>query len=341
MNIILAMLMIGVLVFVHELGHFVMAKRAGITVNEFSIGMGPKLLAKEKNGTFYSLRLLPIGGYCAMAGAGYDDPDAPVDANGFNTKTLKERFSVIFAGPFMNFVLAIVLFAVAYMYFGAPAENAYIGYVSEDSPAYVGGLAEGDTILEINGTTISSWTDMSTQIQANANIEMSVIIERDGVEEEIFITPYIPDGSATAIIGVTQGLVKLSLTQAVKYGFIYTYDFTKELIVIIFEMFTGQTAVDLSGPVGIVNVVDQVAETGYMQLFLLAGILSVNLGVMNLIPLPALDGGRLTFMLIELVRGKPVSQEKEAMVNFIGIIFLFGLMIFVTYKDIVELFTGQ
>lgn len=418
MQTILAFILIfGGLVFFHELGHLIFAKRAGILCREFAIGFGPKIFTVKKNETVYTIRLLPLGGFVRMAGEdvesvelkpgfrigvmfnenqeinkiivtnkdkfpeariieveeadldhqliirGYEDGNdeiiqtykvhpkavmiedglelqiAPYDRQ-FSSKTLPQRAMAIFAGPMMNFVLAAVLFMIIGIAQGVVVDEPKLGKLTEDGPAISSGLREGDTVQSINGEKVDSWSDIQSTIQENANNDLAFKVERGGQEQEITVTPKLVEDSAgkRGIIGVYAPTEK-SFLKAIGYGFTETYVWTKQIFIVLGDLITGGFSVDqLSGPVGIYVSTEEVAKSGIFYLLKWAGVLSINLGIMNLLPLPALDGGRLLFFAIEAVRGKPIDKQKEGMVHFIGFALLMLLMIVVTWNDIQRFF---
>jgi regulator of sigma E protease len=416
-TVIAFIVIFGALVFFHELGHFVFAKRAGILCREFAIGFGPKVFSYKKGETTYNIRLLPIGGYVRMAGEdpeiveikpGYrvgllfnkeekvtkiilnnkekfpncriveveqadierdlvikgfpeDDQDnlsifkidskavivengvetqiAPIDRQ-FGSKTLGQRTMAIFAGPMMNFVLAIVVFMIIALLQGVATNEPKLGELTPDGAAKAAGLHKDDIVQSINGAEISSWSDVVEVIRKNPNKKLDFSITRDGKEKDIEVTPIekTVDGKKIGLIGVYSPVEK-SPVQAVKSGFTETYFWTKQIFVMLGKLVTGQFSINaLSGPVGIYVSTDEVAKSGIYYLMKWAGILSINLGIMNLLPIPALDGGRLMFFAVEAVRGKPVDRQKEGMVHFIGFALLMLLMLVVTWNDIQRFF---
>ncbi len=418
MQTILAFILIfGGLVFFHELGHLIFAKRAGILCREFAIGFGPKIFTITKNETVYTIRLLPLGGYVRMAGEdaesvelkpgyrigiicneneavdkiivtnkdkypearmieveeadldhkliirGYEEGEedtlktfkvnpkaiivedglelqiAPYDRQ-FSSKTVGQRAMAIFAGPMMNFILAAVLFMIIGMVQGVVVNDPVLGKLTEDGPAITSGLKEGDVVQSINGQEMESWEEIQKTIQQNANNELNVVVERDGATKEITVTPKLVEDAAgkRGIIGVYAPTEK-SFVKAVGHGFTETYMWTKQIFIILGDLVTGGFDIDqLSGPVGIYVSTEEVAKSGIIYLLKWAGVLSINLGIMNLLPLPALDGGRLLFIAIEAVRGKPIDKQKEGIVHFIGFALLMLLMIVVTWNDIQRFF---
>lgn len=269
---------------------------------------------------------------------------APFDRQ-FASKTVGQRAMQLFAGPLMNFVLAIALFIILGLIHGTPAEKAIIADVKEDSPAHTAGFQAQDEIVEINGAAITTWKAFTSIVREHPNKPLEMVVVRNGETVNLEVTPEPQetidiDGSEITIgqIGVYQGVEK-SFIKTFKYGFIQTYETTKLILKSLFMLITGQVSIDmLAGPVGIYDATDQVVKTGFVNFIMWTAMLSVNLGIINLVPLPALDGGRLLFVGIEAVRGKPVDPQKEGLVHFIGFALLMLLMIVVTWNDIQRLF---
>lgn len=416
-TIVAFIVIFGSLVFFHELGHLVFAKRAGILCREFAIGFGPKVFTYKKNETVYTIRLLPLGGYVRMAGEDAENPelkpgyrvgllfnseeivtkivldnkdkypdlrvieveaadlehkliiqgyeegeedtlqtfkiveDAVVVSEGvenqiapferqFNSKSLGHRTMTIFAGPMMNFVLAFVIFVIIGLFQGVAVDEPRLGELTADGSAITSGLKNGDEIQSIDGNEVSSWQDVQEAIQKNPGKEIEFVVERGNKTEEILVVPQEVDreGEKVGVIGVYPPVEK-SPINAFKYGFIETYFWTKQIFVILGSLITGGFSLDaLSGPVGIYKSTEEVAKSGIFYLMKWAGLLSINLGIMNLLPLPALDGGRLLFFLVEFLRGKPIDRQKEGLVHFVGFALLMLLMILVTWNDIQRFF---
>ncbi|MCT2534558.1 RIP metalloprotease RseP [Aquibacillus koreensis] len=416
MNTIIAFIfMFGLLVFVHEFGHFIFAKKAGMLVREFAIGFGPKVFSFKNNETLYTIRLLPLGGYVRVAGEdpeiidlkagqhiglefnndgkvnkiivnnkskhpnarvievekadldhqliieGYEvdeeervsfrvDPKAnfvmnetetqiaPYDRQ-FASKTVPQRAMQLFAGPMMNFILTIVIFAILGFIQGVPADNALIGGVQENSPASEAGLLAGDEIVKIDETSITKWEEFQQVVQNSPEQELSMVVNRGGEQVELSVVPRSLETQDMVIgqIGVQIDLEK-SFIKAIPYSFEQTYEWSKLIIVNLSKLVTGQFSIDmLSGPVGIYDATDQVVQTGFLNFLSWTAMLSVNLGIINLLPLPALDGGRLLFVGLEAIRRKPIDPQKEGIVHFIGFALLMLLMIVVTWNDIQRL----
>lgn len=427
MSIIIAFLILGIVIIVHELGHFVAAKLNGIMVEEFSVGMGPRIISTQRGETLYSLRVVPFGGSCMMKGEDEDD----TAEGSFNSKSVWRRIAVIAAGPLFNFILA---------FFGALVIISIVGYdpprilqVEEDSAAWEAGLREGDILTEFDGHTIDFGRDMSLyeQLYGLDGDVITLSFLRDGQEHTISYQPdvehryllgisyyqteeqaevTVSSGGAAEQAGLVSGDIIIGMgntdiasgmelaeyfseysltgesvtvrylhdgleyeteltpqeTDVVQTGFVYNLyrEKTDPVGVLKYSalevrywisatlqslrmLVMGQLGLDvLSGPVGVVQVIGETYEETrdegplmtWLTMLNLTILLTANLGVMNLLPLPALDGGRLVFLLIEAVRGKPVNREAEAMVHFAGILLLFGLMIFVTIQDVTHLF---
>ncbi|WP_353095273.1 RIP metalloprotease RseP [Tissierella praeacuta] len=319
-----------VVILVHEFGHFSVAKMVGIKVNEFSIGMGPKLFQRKKGETEYTLRALPIGGYVKMEG---EDEDSN-DPRSFNKVSALSRIAVVAAGAIMNFVLAIVILSIVSYGTGVPTNT--IDYTVPGSPAEKSGLASGDIIISINGVEINSWeTTVDSINKSNPDKEMEIEINRDGQIKKIMVKS-IADEEGRTIIGIAPRSEK-SISSAIKGGFENTFMFLKLMFEFIGMLFKGKVGIKhLSGPIGVIHEVGVQAKLGIYNLLYILGFISVNLGFFNLLPIPALDGSRIVFLLIELVRGKPIDPEKEGFIHFVGFVLLISLMLFVTYRDIIK-----
>lgn len=342
MGIILAILLFSAIVIFHELGHFLLAKKNKIRVDEFSLGLGPTIFGKQFGETKFSLKLLPFGGACMM---GEDDVD-DMSEGSFNSKSVWARMSVIVAGPVFNLILAWILCMIIIGWTGYRApivSNVTDGYSAQEE-----GIEPGDVIKKIGGKSVHIWNDISLYNMMHAGAKsVEVEYERDGKDYTVVLEPKQNEGDAFPLLGITGGeMVRPGLFGTVQYGaytvkywITYTVDSLKMLV-------GGKVGVkDLSGPVGIVSAVDNVyqeaAPAGMVVVILnllnIGVLLTANLGVMNLLPLPALDGGRLVFLIIEAVRGKRVPPEKEGMVHFAGFVFLMALMVVIMFNDILKL----
>ncbi|MGE7089858.1 RIP metalloprotease RseP [Lysinibacillus sp. NPDC048646] len=408
----------GSLVFFHELGHFLFAKRAGIMVREFAIGMGPKIYGKTHGETIYTIRLLPIGGYVRMAGEdmdgselqpgyrvglivnednivkkiifnqnnrqlpdllfleveradlekdlfieGYDEEEtlvrysvsrncvlvengretliAPYDRQ-FNAKTVGQRAMTIFAGPLFNFILAFFIYLLIGLFNGVPTYEPIITEVVENDPAAQAGMLAGDKVKSIDGQVVEKWQDLAAIVQDRPGETIDVTVERSGqlVNLNMMVKETEQDGKKYGQIGVLyESPREFNPLKAVVFGAQETYNMTMKIFELLGMLITGKFTIDaLSGPVGIYKATEQVAQYGFVNLMNWAAMLSINLGIMNLLPLPALDGGRLLFFGFEAVRGKPIDRQKEGIVHFVGIVLLMILMVVVTWNDIQRFF---
>lgn len=323
-----------VLILIHELGHFLVAKSVGIKVNEFSIGMGPEIFHKQKGETKYTFRAIPAGGYVMMEG---EDEDSE-DPAGFGQAPVLARIAVVVAGAIMNFILAIIIFMIVSYGMGTPTN--VVEEVSKGYPADISGMIPGDEIVRIEENSVDSWDDIIDGVgAANIGEDINIGVQRDGKNIEIKMRTTDEDGRV--VIGVLPAREK-SIGGAIKGGFTTTGNFIGSMFEFFGMLFTGKVSMDnLSGPVGVVNEIGTAASNGIYSVLALMGFISVNLGFFNLLPIPALDGGRLAFLILELVRGKPVDPNKEGMFHLIGFALLISLMLFVSYKDVLKLIIGE
>ncbi|NQS74918.1 MAG: RIP metalloprotease RseP [Peptococcaceae bacterium] len=333
----------GLLIVFHEFGHFIVAKMVGIKVYEFSLGFGPKLLAVPGGETQYTLRLFPLGGFVRMAGM---DPEEELDEKdinrGFNKKTVGQRIAVIFAGPFMNFLLAALLFALVFSVQGEPvaSNSTKIGDINAGYPAQTAGLAAGDEILAIDGNRVDKWDELVTLINERPEENISVAVLRDGTELEFALTTArAEDGRGLIGIYPAEEYIQVGLLQSISLGIEWTARFTVAIMDFVSKMIFGQMSADLGGPVRVVSEIGKAAEIGFVILLKLAAILSINLGLFNLFPIPALDGSRILFLFWEKIRRRPVDPVKENFIHLVGFGLLLLLMVIITYKDILHVFT--
>lgn len=328
MTIIYAIIIFCLLIFVHEFGHFIAAKSCGVKVNEFSIGMGPAFFKRQKGETLYSLRIFPIGGFCAMEG---EDEDSD-DERAFNRKPAWQRAIVLAAGALMNLITAVILMIIIAFWSGQA--TTVIDQVLDDSPAYEAGLQTGDEIVDINGSEINEWNDIIGVIGESKEETASVTVIRDGKEETFTSSMEYDEEAGRYKIGITP-VIEHNVIASVGAGIRNTGDMTVMMYDIIKKLFTGEVSTkELSGPVGIVYAVSDTAKAGIIYVVYLAALLSLNLAIMNMLPFPALDGGRLLFLIIRKITGKRVTDEMEGKIHFIGIVLLMLLMVYVTWNDI-------
>lgn len=346
-TLIASIIVFGLMIFVHEFGHFILARIVGIKVEEFALGMGPKIISKKGKETLYSLRLLPFGGFCRMAGEmgneGYTET-AIYDSGRFDQKPVASRMAVVIAGPVMNFILAILLFSLIFGFMGIPQDyDTTIGEIMAGSPAESVGLQSGDRITGINGTPVASWSEMVELINAVPGQALQVQYARNGEERTVEIVPQPDPETERLLIGIIPKgnyiWQKIGFLAGIKEGFVRTW----EIIVLTIKGLIGMIRGSISpggvaGPIGIITMIGETARFGLVNLINLTALLSINLGLLNLLPIPALDGSRLLFMLVEALRGRPVSPAKENMVHLVGFAIIMGLMLIVTYQDIIKLF---
>lgn len=341
MNIVIAILIFGIIIIIHELGHFSVAKKNGIRVDEFCIGLGPTLFGKQVGETYYSIKLLPFGGACMMG----EDEDRP-EADAFGNKSVWARMAVIFAGPLFNFIFALILAVIMIGISGADLPD--VARVQEKSPAQESGIKAGDQVVKVDGKRIYNNRELSYYfILDYKGGKVPIVVKRDGKEKNLSVTPQYNKEAKRYMIGLNwETNQKLNPLKTIEYGFHEVGFQIRVTVKSVVKLATGQlTLNDLSGPVGIVKQVgdtyNQAATYGFTVLLStmlsIAVLISANLGVMNLLPLPALDGGRLCFLVIEAVRKKPVSRNVEAAIHTVGLFLLLGLMIFIMFQDIYKI----
>ena len=333
-TIVYSIIVLGILIFVHEFGHFIVAKLSGVKVLEFALGFGPKLIGFKRDETNYSLRIIPLGGFCRMLG---EDPDEAGQIGSFTNASPLNRIGIIAAGPLMNFILAIFLFFIVYSAMGVPNPvQTEIGEVLPGGAAEEAGLEPGDKIVSVENEEVESWERIVQLINENPEQEIELTIERNGDIREVNVVPEEDPQTGVGQIGISN-LVDAGIFTALAEGTRQTVWFTGMILVSLVEMVTGQVEPDVAGPVGIVHMIGEVAEMGLVNLATFAAFLSINLGLLNLLPIPALDGSRLLFILVEFVRGRPVDPVKEGFVHFIGFAILIMLMIIIAYQDLLRL----
>jgi len=321
----------GMIVFFHELGHFLMARKNDVTVHEFSLGMGPKIYTKQGKQTLYAIRVFPIGGYVRMEG---EDEESDLEGS-FSRKRPLQRLSIITAGPIMNFLLAIVLFAAIFTAIGIPTTE--IAQFTDDSPAYASGLSVGDEIVVIDGQDIGSWENIQRTISTGSG-RINITVKRDGELINKVIEPRVEEETGRRIIGISPDFTKNPI-KVLGHSFYQVGFLTKEIFKFFAKLpFGGMSEGEVVGPVGIVSLVGEAAERSFFDVLFLAAYISINLGIVNLLPIPALDGGRVVFILVEMVRGKPVDPEKEGFVHLVGFVVLLSLMVLLVFNDVKELF---
>lgn len=332
-----SILVFGLLIIFHELGHFIAAKRVGIKVHEFSVGFGPKLLSIPRGETAYNLRLFPLGGFVRMAGM---DPAEEVEdeEKSYKNKTVGQRAAVIAAGPLMNFLLAALLLMVIFMVHGFPTPTTTIGKLVPGQPAENAGLKPGDRIIAINDQPVTRWEDITSLVNAHPGQPITVTVLRDGGKEKFkLVTAVNAEGRGMIGIYPRQEMRPLGPFAALYRGMEYTVRLSGLILEFVGRMIVGQAPAEVGGPVRIVQEIHTAVQLGFFYLLQLAAFLSINLGLFNLLPIPALDGSRLLFLALEGLRGRPVDPTKENFVHLVGFGLLLLLIMVITYKDILGL----
>ena len=337
LTIAAAILIFALMIFVHEFGHFIVAKLVGIRVLEFAIGMGPKVLSWGKGETRYSIRIIPIGGFCAMEG---EDKDSN-DPKAINNKPAWQRLLVLAAGAFMNILLGfmLLLFMMAQ---GSHMATNVIGMVESGSAAYESGLMPGDEILKVSGKRTNIAAEVTWEAGRRGAEETEFLVKRGAEKISVLVTPRETDGAYR--FGFTLANVENNFGHSLKTAYHGTFFYGKLIISSIVDLFRGKVEItQLSGPIGIVSeigsAVQETAKTGmegFLNLINLAVLLTINLGIFNLLPIPALDGGRIFFVLVEMIIGKKIPPEKEGMIHFAGFAILILLSVMVAVMDVLK-----
>ena len=344
-NILLFVLILGVIVFVHEFGHFILAKWNGVYVYEFALGMGPKIWGFKKGDTEYNLRAIPIGGFCQLAGEDLDTDDdkkIPKEKRLQNKKPW-QRFLIMLFGPMNNFILAVLLIFLIGLIWGGSTMDPVLYKVEKDTAAYKAGLRSKDKIISINKNKVETSDDVSLYLAvASTSKKNTIVIERNNKKYTFKVKPekVKEDGKETYKYGIT---MKQEKTKGFVNAIVYTYRKTisifKQMYVTLAYLFTGKVRLtQLSGPVGIYSIVGEQRSAGLASLIYLTAFLSINVGVINLLPIPAFDGGHILFIIIEKIKGSPVKPELENKIHTIFLILLLGLMVIITFNDILRLF---
>ena len=348
LNILLFVFILGILVFVHEFGHFMTAKRSGVYIYEFSIGMGPEVKSiKGKDGIKYSIRALPLGGYVQMAGEIYEDDETKIipKEKFMCNRPWYQRLVILVAGVFNNFLLAIILLIVIGAIWGSVSLKPEIGEVIKGYPAEKAGMQNRDIIKSINGQKVTSWdkVQLLLLLKDKDGIYELEVEHPDKTIETLKIKPKIvkdEQGNESKVFGIqTKGEVKHGLLNAIKYGFEKFCSTIEQMWLTVVSLFNGGLSIkSLSGPVGIYTVVGASRKSGIQSVLFLIAYLSMNLGLMNILPIPALDGGHVLFLVIEKITGKKINAEIESKITAVFFFLLIALMIYVTIFDIIRIF---
>ncbi|MFW6279193.1 MAG: RIP metalloprotease RseP [Bacillota bacterium] len=350
-TIISFIIVLGILIFVHEFGHYIVAKAVGIRVEEFALGFGPKLISHTKGETAYSIRIVPLGGFCNMTGEFIPDEDmeneerklyeeTKEEGRCFHQQPLYQRFLVVVMGPAMNFLLAMLLFVFIFYGFAFPVlDSTELGSVESGLPAAEAGLRPGDKIESVDGNQVSNWTQIQGAISTvEPDSEINIYFNREGQRREVTLSPVEQDNYLIIGIGprTSEGF---SLFTSLKQGILTGSHLTVQIILAFGDLIKGGIgSEDVGGPVMIASLSGQAARQGLPDFMNFIALISINLGIINLFPIPALDGGRIFFMAIEAVRGKPIDPEKEGFVHLVGFVLLMVLMVFIVFLDLKRLF---
>ncbi|MGN0658380.1 MAG: RIP metalloprotease RseP [Emergencia sp.] len=335
MTVVYAIILFVLMIFPHELGHFTAAKAVGVRVNEFSFGMGPALFQRQKGETLYSVRLIPLGGYCAMESEleEGDDGESTGDDRSFGSRPVWAKLIVLAAGSFMNVLIAVLVLSIFAGAVGAATTS--IGEVQDSSPAMEAGLQAGDRLISINGTGIETWSDVSGAI-GSSDGSCTVSVMRDGEELTLTVVP-VSSEDGRMVIGITPKASHNVFT-AVRNGAKMTWNMTVLMFDSLGQLLTGGVSTDeITGPVGIVNMAGQTSRYGISYFVYLVALMSLNLAIVNMLPVPALDGGRILLVIIRRLTGKMISDKVENAIHGAGMLLLLGLMVFVTWNDITRL----
>ena len=351
-SVLSAIVGLGALIVFHEFGHFLFAKLSGVGVVTFSVGFGPKLLVKKKGETEYALSAFPLGGYVKMVG---ENPDEEVQAadleKSFAHKSLLKRFAIVVAGPGFNLLLAVFLFMVVFAFYGVPVMSTHISGVEPGSPAEQAGLMKGDRIEAIDGESIQEWEELSSTIKASGGKVLDLRVRRGTETVDLKVKPMSKEGRNVFgerkddwIIGISSQVTieKGNAGRSVVRAFYQTYEYSKVTLMAFYKMLLGDVSPrNIGGPILIAQMAGQQAQEGIGSFLAFLAILSINLGVLNLLPIPVLDGGHLVFFMVEAVTRKPVAIKYRELAQQVGICLLALLMVYAFYNDIVRFFEKQ
>lgn len=353
MSILGAILLFGFVIFIHELGHFIFAKISGVKVLKFSLGFGPKIIGKKIGDTEYLISAFPLGGYVKMLGEDTEDEvENSEKKRSYSNQPVYKRASIIFAGPIFNLLTAVVIFFFIFM-IGIPALLPVIGEVMPDTPAARAMLLKGDKVIEIDGKPIKQWEDMTEIIYRSANKTLSLKIQRGSEVIDVSITPeskkvkdIFGEERETGLIGVKPSgdtiKIKQNIPNAIKNAFLRTWEICALTVVGIIKLIQRiLPAETIGGPILIFQLAEKQAAAGILNFFAFAALISINLGILNLLPIPILDGGHLLFLGIEAIRKKPLSDKTMMIAQRIGLALIISLMIFAFYNDIFRLINGK
>ena len=339
LTIVSAVFVFGLLVLVHEWGHFITAKMTNMRVDEFAIGFGPKLISWQKGETLYALRAIPLGGFNRIAGMDLDEEENDAGDRAYFKRPIWARMVVILAGSVMNFVLPVILFFLIFLCVGVqtPSTEPIVGAVMANRPAASAGLMAGDRITSINGQTINEWANISEVFKDSAGKPFEVTYLRGDESRHTTVIPVLDESSNRVVIGIQGSVIsqEVSIGEAASLSVEKTWRIFKAMLEALAMLVTKEGASsELSGPIGVAQMAGEVAQHGFIPLLNFAAFLSLNLGIVNLLPVPALDGGHFITLVIEAVRGKQMSKKAMYYIQAVGVVILMSLMIFATFNDI-------
>jgi len=346
LTIIAFIFVFSILIFFHELGHFIAAKTSGVRVYKFAFGFGPRILGFTKNQTEYLICLIPLGGYVKMAGEmGQEDAtktteeEVPEEQR-FDKKTLGIRALIVALGPFMNIATAVVIFSLIFFTNGIPVVTNYVSTVIENGPAEQAGVSPGDKIIAINSIKMEDPSRIASIINKSSGEELQITLDREGENIDVFVIPEYDDDYKKGLIGITFeiSVEKINIFSAFSKGLIATGNIIRLIFSNTIEMITGKVPLEIAGPLGIAQMTGEAAKLGFVNLLYFTAILSIFIGLFNLLPIPILDGGHLLILAIEKLRGKPLEPEKINFMYLIGISLMIIIFIIATYKDILRVF---
>lgn len=353
MTFLYAVVLLGIIIFVHELGHFIFAKLLGVRVLKFSLGFGPKLAGKKIGETEYLLSAIPFGGYVKPLG---ENPGEELEEEekpfAFNYQPVWKRFLIVFAGPLFNIICAVVIFFFSFLG-GLPVLTPEIGSVLEKSPAERSGLLKGDRIVQIEGNPVKQWDEMTKIIHENPEKPLNMTIERNSASFTVTLTPekkevknIFGEAQSVGLIGIRPSgatfIKRESLPDAARDSVVRTWEISKLTIISIVKLIQRAIPMDtIGGPIMIVQMAGEQAAQGPLSFFIFMALININLGILNLLPIPILDGGHILFLGIEAIRRKPLSEKVISVSQKVGLALILTLVVFVMYNDVLRLITGK
>jgi len=350
-SVVYAVIGLGILIIIHEMGHFLVAKASGVQVQTFSVGFGPKIWGKKIGTTEYMLSAFPLGGYVKMLG---EDPEEEVTETqaqqSFSHQSLLKRGAIVAAGPLSNLLLAVVIFTVVFLAMGIPTLSTHVGDLDPTLPAAKSGLQKGDEVLRVNGVSIKEWQDLSDSIKESGGTPLKLSVRRNQKELEFTVQPVKKEAKnifgeqiENWVIGIVSEIVieKVPPWKALGQSFHRTWEYSVLTLTAFVKMITGEgSPKNLGGPLMIAQIAGQQAQEGFIQFFSFVAVFSINLGILNLLPIPVLDGGHLLFFSLEALLGRPLAVKQRERAQQVGIFILILVMIYAFFNDITRFFQG-